>query len=266
MPTSTARPRQGGDECAGQTTPVMGAARAAAPSRRADGHLMTLSVLVAGPTLLREGLRVLLAEEEDFAVGTEAGPDFSDCPPPDVIICGTDAPDEVRRLRTRWPRAGVLIVGDFPPAAIHRLNALGVMGFFPLTAELDELIWAVRSVAEGNLVLHPTVLRAIVEHLAQSGVSADAPPSSPPIQLTERERDVLRCLTLGASDKEIAQQLYLSVRTVQSHLARLYHKLGVHSRTEAVLVAVRAGWVANEFGNSTEADPRHLALAAAQPR
>lgn len=232
---------------------------------------MTLSVLVVGPTLLREGLRVLLAEEEDFAVSTEVESDVSDRLPPDVIVCCTDAPDEVDRLRTRWPQAGVLIVGDFPPAAIHRLNQLGALGFFPLTADPDELIWAVRSVAEGNLTLHLTALRAIVEYLAGAAARVPSPSPQPGLsqimgQLTERERDILRCLTLGASDKQIAQKLYLSVRTVQSHLTRLYHKLGVHSRTEAVLLAVRAGWVTDEFGNSTEADPRHLALAAPHPR
>ncbi|MBI3362248.1 MAG: response regulator transcription factor, partial [Chloroflexi bacterium] len=106
-----------------------------------------------------------------------------------------------------------------------------------------------------------------IAHLAEA---ENTPPLSPPVQLTARERDVLRCLTLGASDKDIAQQLYLSVRTVQSHLAHLYHKLGVHSRTEAALVAVRAGWFAeestgeaDEFSISTEDETGHTALAAA---
>jgi len=229
---------------------------------------MTLSVLVVGPTLVREGLRALLAQEEDFAVGAEAEYDFSDPSSPDVIVCCASAPEGVRELRVRWPQANVLVVADLAPAAASRLGNLGVIGLFPLTAEPDELIWAVRSVAQGRLTLHPTVLRALVAHLAE----IEDAPLPPPVQLTPRERDVLRYLTLGASDKDIAQQLYLSVRTAQSHLVHLYHKLGVHSRTEAALAAIHAGWFdetsadknPDQFSNSTEADSRHSALVGAR--
>ncbi len=197
-----------------------------------------------GPALVREGLRALLAQEQDFAVGTETDHDFSDRAPPDVVVYCADAPDAVRHVQARWPQARVLVVADLSPAAAAALHDLGVTGLFPLTAEPDELIWAARNVAQGRLTLHSTVLRALVAHLAQTQASPLAPPS---VQLTPRERDMLRCLALGASDKDIAQQLYLSVRTVQSHLAHLYHKLGVHSRTEAALVAVRADWFAQDI-------------------
>ncbi len=226
---------------------------------------MTLSVLVVGLALVREGLGALLAQEEDFTVSTEAS--FSSRPLPDVIVCCADAPDTVRGLQTRWPQAHWLVVANLSPDDAHALHDLGVIGLLPLTAKPDELIWAVRNVAQGRLTLHPTVLRALVARL----VEADSAPPPPPVQLTARERDVLRRLTLGASDKDIAQQLYLSVRTVQSHLAHLYHKLGVHSRMEAALVALRAGWFseapadeANEFSNSTEGETRHPALVPAR--
>jgi len=228
---------------------------------------MSLSVLVAGPALMREGLRTLLTQEEDFAVGTEASHSFSDRSPPDVVIICADVPETVRDLRTRWPQTGVLVVADLSPAAAGRLTELGALGLFPFSAEPDELIWAVRQVAQGKLALHPTVLRALVAHLAE----AENAPSPPRVQLTARERDVLRYLMLGASDKDIAQRLYLSVRTVQSHLAHLYHKLGVHSRTEAALADIRAGWdaeelarEADEFSNSTEGETRHSTLVSAQ--
>jgi DNA-binding NarL/FixJ family response regulator len=217
---------------------------------------------------VREGLRALLAQDEDFAVSAAADGSLADQTPPNVIVCCTDMPDEVRGLRARWPQAGLLVVADLSPAAAGRLTKLGALGLFPLSAEPDELIWAVHSVAQGRLTLHPTALRALVAHLAATGST----PLPPPVQLTARERDVLRYLTLGASDKDIAQQLYLSVRTVQSHLVHLYHKLGVHSRTEAALTAIRAGWFdetsadknLDQFSNSTEADLRHLALVGAR--
>ena len=228
------------------------------------GRKMTLSVLVAGPALLREGLCALLGQEEDFAVGTEANAIFSARSPPDVIICCADTPGALRDLQARWPQARVLVVADLSPATAGRLIDLGAIGLFPLAAEPDELIWAIRSVAQGRLTLHPSVLRALVAHLAEADYAS---PLSLTVSLTARERDVLRCLVLGASDKDIAQQLYLSVRTVQSHLIHLYRKLGVRSRTEAALIAVRAGWFVeeatrgmDEFSNSTETDSRHSAL------
>ena len=233
---------------------------------------MTLSVLVIGPTLVREGLCALLAQEEDFAVGKASVEEaaVAGCPPPDVIVCCADSPEEVSNLRRRWPQADVLVVADLSPATARALHDVGAIGLFPLTAKPDELIWAIRSVAQGKLTLHPTVLRALVAHLAEAG---DAPSSAPSgVQLTARERDVLHYLMLGASDKDIAQQLYLSVRTVQSHLVHLYHKLGVHSRTEAALAAIHAGWFdetsadknPDQFSNSTEADSRHSALVGAR--
>lgn len=224
---------------------------------------MSLSVLVVGPALLREGLRALLSHEEEFLVATECGPD-----PPDVVVACATTADEAHGLRTLWPRARLLLVADLPPEVIGTLGDQGTLGLFPLNAEPDELIWAVRRVAQGELVLHPSLLRALVAHLA----AGDAAPPLPAIPLTARERDVLRCLTQGASDKDIAQRLFLSVRTVQSHLAHLYKKLGVHSRTEAALAAVRAGWFADAradeeggFGSSTEAGARHPALVSGKP-
>ena len=71
---------------------------------------MTLSVLVVGPVLVREGLGALLAQEEDFAVGTEAEAVFSERLPPDLIVCCADALDAVRAVQAHWPQANVLIV------------------------------------------------------------------------------------------------------------------------------------------------------------
>ncbi|MBI3360610.1 MAG: response regulator transcription factor [Chloroflexi bacterium] len=147
---------------------------------------MTLSVLVVGPAPVREGLRALLAQEEDFALAAEEGTTVSDRSPPDVIVCYADAPDTVRDLRTRWPQADMLVVADLGPDAAHALRDLGAIGLFPLTAEPDELVWAVRNVAQGKLTLPPTVLRALVAHLAEA---ENAPPLSPPVQLTARSAE-----------------------------------------------------------------------------
>lgn len=227
---------------------------------------MIISVLVAGPALLREGLRALLAQEAEFRVVVEGGSEAGILLP-DVIVCASPAPEAVREMLGRWPQAKLLVVGELLPPAVSTLIGEGLLGLLPLSTEPDELVWAIRSVAQGRLTLHPVVACALVAHLAGIGQTTAALHS----HLTERERDVLQALSLGASDKAIAQQLYLSVRTVQSHLAHLYQKLGVRSRTEAVLVAIRAGWLpdinptgSREFSKCTEGDPRHSALVPAR--
>src|SRR3990170_1333461 len=99
---------------------------------------MTLSVLVIGPTLVREGLCALLAQEEDFAIGKASAEEkatVAKCPPPDVIVCCADWPEEVSNLRRRWPQADVLVVADLSPATAHALHDVGAIGLFPLTAE-----------------------------------------------------------------------------------------------------------------------------------
>lgn len=117
--------------------------------------------------------------------------------------------------------------------------ACGAAGYLPLDANLDQLLWAVNNVANGELTLHPTIMRALASHLAH-GENGDTRPILD--DLSSREQEVLSCVVQGLSDRDIAQALFVSVRTVQAHLAHIYTKLGVHSRTEAAVLAVRAGW------------------------
>ncbi|MGB9593031.1 MAG: response regulator transcription factor, partial [Anaerolineae bacterium] len=102
---------------------------------------------------------------------------------------------------------------------------------------------AIRAVARGEPALDPRAMRAMMRKLADrerpTPASHDAALPEP---LTDREMEVLRLVATGASNKEIARRLCISVRTVQVHLSNIYGKLGVRSRTEAALYAIRRGW------------------------
>lgn len=121
---------------------------------------------------------------------------------------------------------------------IIQLLEAGARGYLPKTASLDELLEAIRTVARGESVLPPTVAAVVVRHLAGKETSDE--PAQP---LTDRELEVLRLAAQGLTNYDIAQQLYISVRTVEAHLTHAYNKLGVGSRTEAVVHAIQQGWV-----------------------
>jgi DNA-binding NarL/FixJ family response regulator len=103
---------------------------------------------------------------------------------------------------------------------------------------LGELLEAIRAVARGESVLPPEIASVVVRHLAGEG---PAEPGTGP--LTDRELQVLELAAQGLTNHEIAQRLYISVRTVEAHLTHVYDKLGVASRTEAVVRAMQRGWI-----------------------
>jgi len=105
----------------------------------------------------------------------------------------------------------------------------------------------VRRVASGESVLHPAIAAKVLNRVSKR----EAPAEETPIEaLTERELEVLRLAALGHSNREIADQLYVSPRTVQSHMANIFGKLNVGSRTEAVMVGLKRGWI--HLGELTE--------------
>jgi DNA-binding NarL/FixJ family response regulator len=121
---------------------------------------------------------------------------------------------------------------------IIQLLQAGALGYLPKTVALDELLDAIRSVARGVSVLPPEIASVVVRHLAGE---APAEPETGP--LSNRELQVLELAAQGLTNQEIAQRLYISVRTVEAHLTHIYNKLGVASRTGAVVRAMQRGWI-----------------------
>ena len=116
----------------------------------------------------------------------------------------------------------------------------GAAGYLLKDVSGDELIGAIRAVYAGESVLHPTVLRKLMSVFS-------TPVEARPLELvTEREMEVLKKAAKGMSNKDIAEALFISVRTVQAHMRSIFNKLGVGSRSEAVLYGLKRGWFALE--------------------
>jgi len=134
----------------------------------------------------------------------------------------------------------ILTAYDDDPYIFALLQA-GAGGYVLKTASAEELIQAVRAVHCGDSALDPAVARKVVQRLASGHPS---PASEEIVEgLTDRELDVLRLVAKGMTNQAIGAQLDISDRTVQGHLANVYAKLGVGTRTEAVLRAVKLGWL-----------------------
>jgi len=160
----------------------------------------------------------------------------------DIAMPRLDGLEATRRITAECPRCRVLaLTAHEEEQTIIQLLQAGAVGYLPKTIGLDELIEAIRTAARGESVLPPAVAAVVVRHLAKK-----EPPEKPAHPLTDRELEVLRCAAQGLTNYDIAQQLTVSVRTVEAHLTHVYNKLGVSSRTEAVVHAMRQGWVPPE--------------------
>ena len=151
----------------------------------------------------------------------------------DLVMPGLDGLEATRRTRIASPQTAVLALSahEEEPYVRAMLEA-GARGYLSKAARGHELVAAVRAVAAGETVLSPRVAPHVLSRADQGG---------PP--LTPRELDMLRAAARGLGNKQIAIELGVSPRTVQTHLTRVFGKLGVSSRTEAVLEAMKRGWV-----------------------
>jgi len=145
----------------------------------------------------------------------------------------------VEQMQVQMLNSGLLVLGDeYPLTDLVQWMQAGVTGFISRDVTVSELARAIIATGRGELWLPPKIAGKALAALA----SRENLVSGEPIEtLSERETDVLRMLVKGMTNKDIAQSLILSVRTVEAHLRSIYGKLGAHSRTEAALWAVRSG-------------------------
>jgi DNA-binding NarL/FixJ family response regulator len=221
-----------------------------------DGIICVL--LADDHALVREGTRRLLEAEPDIRVVAEAGDGASavqqaELHRPDVAIVDVAMPgmsgiEATRRIKANLPSVAVLALTayDDDQYMLALLDA-GAAGFMLKDARAQDLVEAVRAVHRGEAVLQPRVAARALRRVIAGGTAAVVSP--PP--LSDREMEVLREAARGLPNKDIARRLNLSVRTVHTHLGNIFTKLGVGSRTEAVLLALRRGWIALE---DTEVD------------
>lgn len=156
---------------------------------------------------------------------------------PDVVLCdlrlgeGMDGVQTTAALRALAPAPAVVILTTFDrDAEILGAVEAGAAGYLLKDSPSEQIVAAIRSAAAGQLVLSPELTARVVQVMR-----------APRVNLTDRERDVLRLLDTGASNKEIARQLFVTEATVKTHLVHIFDKLGADSRSRAVAVARESG-------------------------
>jgi DNA-binding NarL/FixJ family response regulator len=139
------------------------------------------------------------------------------------------------------PDLPILVISpDLNAESVQTVLEAGAMGYLSIDVSQDELVRGIYAISHGEIFLESPVL---VNLLSRQIASSSYELSLRQEDFSPREQEVLSCLTRGMSDRDIAQTLFISVRTVQTHLAHIYEKMDVHSRTEAALMAVHAGWL-----------------------
>ena len=208
---------------------------------------MTIKILIADDHgVLRAGLRSLLNSEEEFTVVGEAKNGLEAVHlagelRPDVALVDINMPklnglEVLHRICVQYPEIKVLFLTVHEDTGLLKESMrAGAAGFIPKRAVETELVQAIRQVARDERYVHPSMTLALLEE--------EAPPTKkdPEITLTSREIDVLRLISRGYTNRQIADEFNLSIRTVESYRANLMNKLGLHSRVDLVKFASEKG-------------------------
>ncbi len=226
-------------------------------SRRDDADVTTLRVLLAEDhAVVREGTRQILERDPGLEVVGEAADgaevvELAERVHPDVVLMDLGLPglngiEATRRIMARTAPPKVLILSayddqDYVVAAIEA----GAAGYLLKSAHASEVIAAIHAVVGGQFVLHPALARHLV---APRPGTADARDS-----LTPREVEVLRLAARGGRTRDIAAALSVSMRTVEGTFTNIFNKLGVMTRTEAIVYAASRGWISLEHGPRLDA-------------
>jgi len=204
--------------------------------------------------VVREGLSELICREADMDVVGEAGDGEETVRlvkelEPDIVLMdiampGMNGIEATRRIKEEQPRVCVLVLTAYDnPEFVSAVIEAGAEGYLLKNVRGNELTNAIRTARAGESVLHPAIARALFAQLR--------PPESRPYHeknelLSERELQVLRLGVEGLGNKQIAVQLSIGPRTVQTHWRNIFGKLGVYSRTEAIVRSLRKGWITIE--------------------
>jgi two-component system, NarL family, response regulator NreC len=210
---------------------------------------MIRAVVVDDHAVVRSGIKLLLDREDDIEVIGEAG-DGRDAIfqaralKPDVILLDVVMPGQsgievLPNLLKEAPDTKVLVLSmQDDPSYVREAFAAGASGYVLKEAADEEVVAAVREIASGGSYVHPALGARMVTAEAKARAAAEADP------LSDREREVLRLLALGHTNQEIAKQLFISVRTAETHRAHIMQKLRLSTRAELVRYALDQGLLA----------------------
>lgn len=199
---------------------------------------------------VRQGTRELLEQKEDLEVVAEAengreAVQLALKERPDVVVMDFAMPElngieATRQIKAVTPGIKILVLTAYDSEQyVFAFLEAGAAGYLLKDVNVDELVGAIRAVHAGESMLHPAIARKVINHFSQPQHKQVT--DSLLEQLTEREVEVLRLAARGMSNRDISRELCISIRTVQTHLSNVFNKLGVGSRTEAVVLGLRKG-------------------------
>lgn len=211
-------------------------------------------LLVDDHAVLRAGLKLLINSQPDLEVAGEVNTGLEAVARaaalnPDIVLMDITLPEldgleATRLIRQAQPHVSVLFLTMHEEEAyLRKALAVGAAGLCPKSAADSELLAALRAVARGNVYVHPSHTRALVEGMLPHSPIEQAPPR---VALSDRETEVLRLVALGHTNQQVADALFLSVKTVETYRARVMDKLGLRSRAALVRYAMQAGLLSDE--------------------
>lgn len=211
-------------------------------------------LLVEDHVLVREGIRRFLESEPDIEVVGEAGDGeemvaLAERLRPDIIVTDVALPklngiEATKLIEEKHLPVAVLVLSAYDyDQYIFALLEAGAAGYLLKDISGQELVDSIHAINRGDSVLHPTVARKVMQRFRGGSKDRDLRSFE---SLTDRETEVLKLAAQGKSNKEIADDLSVSVRTVEAHLGHIFDKLNVNSRTEAIIIALKKGWVGLE--------------------
>lgn len=201
--------------------------------------------------MVREGLKAMLAKEHDFeivgdAANAEQAYELIARLHPDVILLdirlpGVSGIEVCRTVTKRYPETAVIILTTFTDETlVAQCIQAGARGFIIKDIERFDLKRSIRAVARGEAAIDPKAAVAVLAQLRRAPQKSNEPA---PELLSPQQLVILRLIAQGFSSREIATQLYLSENTVKGYVQEMLHRLGVKNRTEAVMAAVKQGWL-----------------------
>lgn len=221
---------------------------------------MTKIIIVDDHQLFREGVKRILDFENSFEVVAE-GDDGIDTVrlyeeySPDVVLMDINMPqmngvEATEELISKYPEAKVIMLSihDDESYVSHALKS-GALGYMLKEMDADEIVSAIKIVAAGGSYLHPKVTRNLVAEYRRlserenKGNFHQTEIRRPFHLLTKRECEVLQLLTDGQSNRSIGESLFISEKTVKNHVSSILQKMNVNDRTQAVVTAIKNGWV-----------------------